>query len=119
MGMSMLKKLTDLAKSEKGREFADKATAKAKQITNDPQTREKIDAARKKFSDRVGGDKPATDADKTAGGAPTSGPAPTSTTSAPSETGTTGGSAPTATPGGSTETGADYGAGDGDGGKAA
>jgi hypothetical protein len=117
--MSMLKKLTDLAKSEKGKEFADKATAKAKQMANDPETREKIDAAKQKFNDRVGGDKTATDANKTAGGAPTSGPAPTSTAGAPGETGTTGGSAPTATPGGSTDTGAHDGAGAGDGGKAA
>ena len=97
--MSMLKKLTDLANSEKGKEFADKATAKAKQLASDPDTRDKIDAARKKISDRVGGDKPA-EADKTAAGGPT-----------------TGASSPTATPGGPTETGADSGAGDG--GKAA
>lgn len=52
--MSMLKKLTDLAKSEKATELADKATAKAKQLASDPETREKIDAARRKISDRVG-----------------------------------------------------------------
>jgi hypothetical protein len=66
----MLKKLTDLAKSEKGREFAEKATTKAKQIANDPQTREKIDAAKKKFNERVGADKSGAKAD----------PTPTSTT---------------------------------------
>ena len=92
----MLKKLTDLANSERGREFADKATAKAKQLASDPETRDKIDAARKKISDRVGGDKPA-EADKTAAEGPATA------------------SSPTATPGGPTETGADS----GDGGKAA
>jgi len=79
----MLKKLTDLAKSEKGKEFAEKATAKAKQMANDPQTREKIDAAKKRFNDKVGGDKPAGEADKTATDGSASGPAPTSTTGAP------------------------------------
>ena len=103
MGMSMLKKLTDLAKSEKGREFADKATAKAKQITNDPQTREKIDAAKKKFNDRVGGDKPAGEADKTAADGSASGRATTSTAGAPADTATTDKSPTTPTPGGSAE----------------
>ena len=53
--------LTNLAKSEKGKEFAEKATAKAKQIANDPETREKFDAVKKKVTDKVGGgdDKPA------------------------------------------------------------
>ena len=59
--MSMLRMLTNLAKSEKGKEFAEKATAKAKQIANDPETREKFDAVKKKVTDKVGGgdDKPA------------------------------------------------------------
>lgn len=59
----MLKKLTDLANSEKGKQFTEKATAKAKEIANDPQTREKIDAAKKKFNERVGGDKSGGEAD--------------------------------------------------------
>jgi len=82
--MTMLKKLTDLAKSEKGREFAEKATAKAKQITNDPKKHEKIDAARKKFDDHVGSDdKPTAEADKPAGYGSSDGPVATSSTGAP------------------------------------
>ena len=79
----MLKKLTDLAKSEKGREFAEKATAKAKQMANDPETREKIDAAKKRFNDKVGGDKSGGEADKTTTDGSASDPTPTSTTGAP------------------------------------
>jgi len=69
----MLRKLTDLAKSEKGKEFAEKATAKAKQIANDPETREKFEAVKKKVTDKVGGgdDKPSAPAP-----APGPGPAP-------------------------------------------
>jgi len=102
--MSMLKKLTDLANSEKGKEFAEKAAAKAKQLANDPETREKIDAAKKKITDRVSGDKPGT------GGAKPDASAPTATP---------GGSAPTATPGGHTDDPPGTAAGAGDGGPAA
>lgn len=83
--MNMLKKLTDLAKSEKGKELAEKATAKAKQIANDPETREKLDAAKKKISDRVGGGgKPAPPGpDEPVGFGGSDGPVATSTTGAP------------------------------------
>lgn len=111
----MLKKLTDLAKSEKGKEFAEKATAKAKQIANDPETREKIDAAKKKISERVGGgDKPAADSDASPDGAAS----PTPSSGGAAGAGPGGGSAATATPAASTEAEADS-AGDGGGGKAA
>jgi len=64
--------LTNLAKSEKGKEFAEKATAKAKQIANDPETREKFDAVKKKVTDKVGGgdDKPAAPAPAPGSGKP-------------------------------------------------
>jgi len=82
--MNMLKKLTDLAKSEKGKELAEKATAKARQIANDPETREKLDAAKKKITDRVGGggDKsvPAPGPDEPVGFGKDEGPVATSTT---------------------------------------
>ena len=90
--MSMLRKLTNLAKSEKGKEFAEKATAKAKQIANDPETREKFDAVKKKVTDKVGGgdDKPsaptptpAPGPGKPAGFGKDDGPVATSSTGAP------------------------------------
>jgi hypothetical protein len=47
--MSLMNKLTQLAKSEKGKELIDKAQA----IANDPKTREKIDTAREKVEAQV------------------------------------------------------------------
>jgi hypothetical protein len=47
--MSLMNKLTQLAKSDKGKELIDKAQA----IANDPKTREKIDTAREKVEAQV------------------------------------------------------------------
>jgi hypothetical protein len=47
--MSLMNKLTQLTKSEKGKELIDKAQA----IANDPKTREKIDTARGKVEAQV------------------------------------------------------------------
>jgi hypothetical protein len=47
--MSLMNKLTQLAKSDKGKELIDKAQA----IANDPKTREKIDTARGKVEAQV------------------------------------------------------------------
>ncbi|MDX6688670.1 MAG: hypothetical protein QOG15_127 [Solirubrobacteraceae bacterium] len=52
--MNFLKKITDFANSEKAKELQEKA----KKIANDPETREKIDNARKKVAEKIGGDKP-------------------------------------------------------------
>jgi hypothetical protein len=49
--MNFMKKLTDLANSEKGKELQ----AKAKKIANDPENREKLEAAKKKLQDKMGG----------------------------------------------------------------
>jgi hypothetical protein len=51
--MSFMKKLTDLANSEKGKELQ----AKAKKIATDPENREKLEAAKKKIQDKMGGSK--------------------------------------------------------------
>jgi len=104
--MSMMKKLTDLANSQKGRELADKATTKAKQLANDPETRQKIDAAKKKFNERVGGggDRPGSGAGTTAAEGTAGGPGPTAadgTAGGPDTTaagGTSGGPATTPAP---------------------
>ena len=47
--MSLLSKLTQVAKSEKGKELIGKAQA----IANDPKTREKIDEARGKIEGQI------------------------------------------------------------------
>ena len=47
--MSLMNKLSTLAKSQQGKDLL----AKAKTIANDPKTREKIDEARDKFSGHV------------------------------------------------------------------
>jgi hypothetical protein len=47
--MSIMNKLTQLAKSDKGKELIDKAQA----IANDPKTREKIETARGKVEAQV------------------------------------------------------------------
>ena len=47
--MSLMNRLSQLAKSQQGRDLLDKA----KTIANDPKTREKIDGARDKFSGHV------------------------------------------------------------------
>jgi hypothetical protein len=79
--MSLLKKLTDLANSEKGKELQEKA----KKIANDPENREKFDNARKKVADKISDlkhdDKPASDLAPDA--APTPTPAPTSQAGTP------------------------------------
>jgi hypothetical protein len=48
-GMSLMNKLTQLAKSPQGKDLVEKA----KTFANDPKTREKIDEARDKFSGHV------------------------------------------------------------------
>lgn len=50
MGMSLMNKLTQLAKSEKGKELIDKAQS----IANDPKNREKLDTARGKVEEQIG-----------------------------------------------------------------
>src|SRR5687768_3000077 len=47
--MSLMNKLSQLAKSQQGKDLVEKA----KSIANDPKTREKIDEARTKFSGHV------------------------------------------------------------------
>ncbi|MDP1847843.1 MAG: hypothetical protein Q8K79_08630 [Solirubrobacteraceae bacterium] len=47
--MSLMNKLTQLAKSQQGKDLVEKA----KTFANDPKTREKIDEARTKFSGHV------------------------------------------------------------------
>jgi len=48
--MTLINKLTQLAKSEKGKELIDKAQA----IANDPKNREKLDTARGKVEEQIG-----------------------------------------------------------------
>ena len=47
--MSLMNKLTQLAKSEKGKELIDKAQA----IANDPKNREKLAVAREKVEEQI------------------------------------------------------------------
>jgi len=74
--MSLMNKLSQLAKSQQGKDLVDKA----KTFANDPKTREKIDEARTKFSGHVDtakqkmAEKKANDEGSSAGnGAPTYG----------------------------------------------
>jgi hypothetical protein len=53
--MSMLKKLTDYAKSPEARAEAQKLAEKAKQFANDPKRREQIEAAKRKFQQKRDG----------------------------------------------------------------
>jgi len=48
--MTLINKLTQLAKSDKGKELIDKAQA----IANDPKNREKLDTARGKVEEQIG-----------------------------------------------------------------
>jgi hypothetical protein len=50
--MSMLKKLTDYAKSPEARAEAQKLADKAKEFANDPKRREQIEAAKRRFAQK-------------------------------------------------------------------
>jgi hypothetical protein len=93
--MSLIKKLTDIANSEKGKELQEKA----KKIANDPQNRQKIEAVKQKFNEKRGGG-PAKTGDASDGGAAQTGGAPggPTTGSADAPAGATG-PAPGADPG--------------------
>ena len=73
--MSLMNKLSQLAKSQQGKDLVEKA----KSIANDPKTREKIDEARTKFSGHVDtakqkmAEKKAKDESSAGNGAPTYG----------------------------------------------
>ena len=73
--MSLMNKLSQLAKSQQGKDLVEKA----KSIANDPKTREKIDEARTKFSGHVDtakqkmAEKKAKDGESAGNGAPTYG----------------------------------------------
>ena len=55
MAMSMLKKLTDYAKSPEARAEAQKLADKAKAFANDPKRREEIEAVKRKFAQKRDG----------------------------------------------------------------
>jgi hypothetical protein len=55
MAMSMLKKLTDYAKSPEARAEAQKLADKAKAFANDPKRREELEAIKRKFAQKRDG----------------------------------------------------------------
>jgi hypothetical protein len=67
--MSLLKKLTDYAKSPAAKEQAQELAEKAKQFANDPKRKEEFENLKHKVSEKLGKDddapaaKPAADAD--------------------------------------------------------
>ncbi|MEA2193916.1 MAG: hypothetical protein QOG42_350 [Solirubrobacteraceae bacterium] len=103
--MSLMKQLSQLAKSKQGKELLDKA----KTIANDPKTREKLEDARGKFNEHVEtakhkiAEKKAKDAEAPGAGSPTYGEAdkPATPTYGETDTPTNGAAGSTATPPGS------------------
>lgn len=49
---SLISKLTQLARTPKGREFTQKAAAKAKEYADKPETRRKVEDLRRRVVDR-------------------------------------------------------------------
>lgn len=57
--MSLLKKLTDYAKSPAAKEQAQELAEKAKKFANDPKRKEEFENVKRKVSEKLGKDEPA------------------------------------------------------------
>ena len=57
--MSLLKKLTDYAKSPEAKQQAQELADKAKKFANDPKRKEEFESVKRKVSEKLGKDEPA------------------------------------------------------------
>ncbi len=58
--MSLLKKITDYANSPEAKAKAQELADKAKQFANDPKRKEEFESVKRKVSEKLGKDEPAT-----------------------------------------------------------
>jgi hypothetical protein len=63
--MSLLKKLTDYAKSPEAKAQAQELADKAKAFANDPKRKEEFEAVKRKVNEKLGKDEPAPKTDTT------------------------------------------------------